>query len=195
MSNHLKSQQLDWDERWWTLTRKGTKSQANWPKAAGGDTAQAAANQSHQHVGTFLGHIRLKPRLPPLHGAWPRKIYKDKKNRAVQWFGPRCGSVVLNTLVASNNNPREWMISVLIFQFCLKLYNLDFTCCPCPQEHCLFCQAHWHHWTACHLLNSAQSTEIVREQGVQERWYKLLQDNRKHDWTRQAGNKEQHDSL
>lgn len=39
------------------------------------------------------------------------------------------------------------MISVLIFQFCPKLYNLDFTCCPCLQEHCLFCQAHRHHRT------------------------------------------------
>lgn len=125
------------------LNKERKICQADWPQGSSWwwHTAQAAARQTHQHVGVFLGHIGLKPRPPLCTLPDLTKPTGTKKNEAVQWFGPSNGSVVLNTRVASNNNPRGWMISVLIFQFCLKLYNLDFTCCPCLQEHCLFCQA------------------------------------------------------
>lgn len=128
-------------------------------------------------MGIFLGHIRLKPRPPLCMLPDLTKPTGTKKNEAVQWFCPSNGSVVLNTPVASNTTQGgEWF---------LCLYSSFVWSCITWILHAVLvykntvCSArHRHHKTACCLLNSAQSTEMDREQGIQEGWYKLLQHRR-----------------
>lgn len=76
MSNHLKPQQLDWDSGSdeGSLARKGTESRVSGltgGESADGDTQpRLQASQTHQHVGAFIGYIRLQSRLPMHAACW-----------------------------------------------------------------------------------------------------------------------------